>query len=276
MKADRSSTEYTLGASVPEQSRLSAQLALYGGSCGVTFSPGERVCELGCGPGINLWIASQTENGSYVGVDSNAAQIETATRLATELGLVNVQFQVGDARDTKLPDSGFDAVFCRCLLVHLQNPEKVMDEAYRLLRPGGVLYLLEPDDESVRTSSDLTPVRDCWRARLKYLQDVLGIPKEGAIRLHELMLNSGFEDVNIKIMPIVSSGSELNRLTMLIENWLSLVERVKEPLIQQGFCSETEIGEARNLISQVSLKSVAAIDLWRMSGVKPVLAGAVI
>lgn len=80
--------EYTLGNTSEEQERLDAQRVLYGDTTAMTFVPGSRVCELGCGPGINLWIAQQVgATGDYVGVDFDREQLDKAGIIARAQGL---------------------------------------------------------------------------------------------------------------------------------------------------------------------------------------------
>jgi hypothetical protein len=63
------STNYSLGASDDEQSRLLLQRELYGDTQNICFRETDSVCEFGCGAGANLWIAQSLSSGRYVGID---------------------------------------------------------------------------------------------------------------------------------------------------------------------------------------------------------------
>ena len=51
-----------------------------------------------------------------------------------------------NAYDIQYPDNYFDFVTCQTLLLHLDNPEKAIKEMYRVLKPGGLLLCVEPDN----------------------------------------------------------------------------------------------------------------------------------
>lgn len=107
------------------------------------------VLDIGCNAGaqVRFWV----EKGHrYKGIDINAPLIELARQRAAEAGLV-AQFEVGSA--TKLPymTGSFDVCIMPELLEHVAAWRECLDEAVRVLRPGGVLYL--------STSNWLCPVQ---------------------------------------------------------------------------------------------------------------------
>lgn len=101
--------------------------------------PALEVADIGCGAGTQcrLWA----ELGHRVhGLDVNAPLIELARRRAGEDSL-DVVFDVGSATDLPYPDSSMDVVLLPELLEHVANWERCLDEAVRILKPGGLLYL---------------------------------------------------------------------------------------------------------------------------------------
>lgn len=107
---------------------------------------GLRVVDVGCGGGIysKAWLdLGATE---VIGVDSSPTMISAAEENCT--GLTNVSFHVGDATNTGLPDSSVDVVFERALIHHLSEIRSCLQEAIRILKPGGRLIIQDrtPDD----------------------------------------------------------------------------------------------------------------------------------
>ena len=106
----------------------------------VTVGPGERLLEVGCGEGANLFHLSARLGPSVrlYGVDFSSAK----ARFARE----HTGCATAAADATRLPfESGrFDAVLIRDLLHHLPRPLDALAEAARVLRPGGALFLIEP------------------------------------------------------------------------------------------------------------------------------------
>ena len=98
-----------------------------------------KVADIGCGAGTQsrLWA----ELGHLVhGLDVNAPLIEVAKRRAREGGL-EIVFDVGSATDLPYPDSSMDVALLPELLEHVVNWQACLDEAVRILKPGGLLFL---------------------------------------------------------------------------------------------------------------------------------------
>ncbi len=102
------------------------------------LTPQSRVLEVGCGTGIiALEIAPKVDK--MVGVDISPAMIEVAKTKAGSLALKNVHFEVGDGYDLPYEARSFDQVLLTNLLHVVKNPDAILQEAKRLLKPGGLL-----------------------------------------------------------------------------------------------------------------------------------------
>ena len=112
---------------------------------GMTLADGARLLEVGCGEGGNLFhIATQHPSARLVGTDFST---EKAAFAAHATGARTVR---SDARALPFAEASFDAVLVRDLLHHLPPALRVdaLTEAHRVLRPGGVLTLIEPNGKS--------------------------------------------------------------------------------------------------------------------------------
>lgn len=104
------------------------------------------VLDCGCGPGsISLSIASLITPGPVTGVDAGASQIEQATSAAAKAGVSNAEFRTADAYALPFDDARFDRVFSHALIEHLAEPQRAVDEMYRVLKPGGYIGACSPD-----------------------------------------------------------------------------------------------------------------------------------
>lgn len=110
----------------------------------VPRSDGSRVLEIGCGNGAaTAHIVEHLEPGELVGVDPAQGFIDIAS--ARYAGRSEVRFTVGDAIATGQPDAYFDLVLAHTVFSHLPDPVAALQEAMRVLRPGGRLVIFDGD-----------------------------------------------------------------------------------------------------------------------------------
>ncbi|MBK7858008.1 MAG: methyltransferase domain-containing protein [Archangiaceae bacterium] len=121
------------------RARRDAQLGLKAGSA---------VLDVGCGTGEDVRALAQWvgPTGRAVGVDVNEGLLEEAARRG---GGPNVEWHLGDATALPFADATFDAVRAERVFQHLDAPQRAAAELYRVLKPGGVVRLLDQDWESL-------------------------------------------------------------------------------------------------------------------------------
>ncbi|MEM6552767.1 MAG: class I SAM-dependent methyltransferase [Planctomycetota bacterium] len=105
---------------------------------------GKRVLEVGCGIGTDTMSFAQA-GADVTAVDLSEASIELAQRRASVYGMTDrVRFVRGDAEQlgTLVGDTGFDLVYSFGVIHHTPNPGAVLEQARRIIRPGGTLKVM--------------------------------------------------------------------------------------------------------------------------------------
>ncbi|GGE87033.1 class I SAM-dependent methyltransferase [Mycetocola zhadangensis] len=102
--------------------------------------PGVQVLDVGSGPGtITLDIAERINPGSVIGMDASSDVCISASTLARDSGVMNVDFVPGDAYALDYPDDTFDIVHAHQVLQHVGDPVAVLREMRRVVKPGGIV-----------------------------------------------------------------------------------------------------------------------------------------
>jgi len=107
------------------------------------LKPGQKVLEVGCGPGFFTIPAARIvgHEGFVYAVDVHPRAIERVEEKARREGIANVQAAVANASDTGLPDRSIDLAFLFGLAYVAGGLEDVVSEMHRILKPEGVLAL---------------------------------------------------------------------------------------------------------------------------------------
>lgn len=259
---------YSLGDSESERERLVRQIDLYGDTRGIAFEPQSKVVELGCGAGANLWIARQLAGGNYVGVDARQTQIDAARRRARDLGVANAEFHTADAAETGLRAGSFDALFCRCVLIHQPDPRPIVAEARRLLRPGGRGIFIEPDGPNHYMAPGKDALMKVFHARTRYAYgDGRGSP--GAARnLYPLLVKAGFRNVILTPHVIVATGDDPDRCRTFLRHWVEIIEPVADALVSEGLVSVVELEQALREADSVEPELFICHTMWQADAMR--------
>lgn len=165
-----------------------------------------RVVDLGCGTGVVARALARREPApaAILGVDRDSVLIERAGELAAAEGLGGrVHFVVGDVERLDLPSASFDAATAHTVLTHVENPGRMLSEAARVLRPGGLLALFDSDYASwTFDCSDQSLAVEVEAALHRYFSADPWLLR----RLPAMAVRSGFEAVDVLPFVRVEAG----------------------------------------------------------------------
>jgi ubiquinone/menaquinone biosynthesis C-methylase UbiE len=103
---------------------------------------GDQVIDVGCGPGAAVREAAK-RGAEAVGIDPNVAMLQLGRWITSLLRVRGARFVEGSAESLPVPDASATVVWALSAVHHWRAPSVGLAEAWRVLRPGGRLFLVE-------------------------------------------------------------------------------------------------------------------------------------
>ncbi|HEX2099580.1 MAG TPA: metalloregulator ArsR/SmtB family transcription factor [Candidatus Synoicihabitans sp.] len=151
------------------------------GHLALRLAPRIDIADLGAGEGLISQLLARRASQVWC-IDNSPRMVEVGTELAARNGLDNLSYKLGDIERVPLPDRSVDLAILSQALHHAQHPQTAVSEAFRILRPGGQVVVLDLKEHSFEKAHEL--YADVW----------LGF-KESA--LHDFLRTAGFENVEV-------------------------------------------------------------------------------
>jgi ubiquinone/menaquinone biosynthesis C-methylase UbiE len=165
----------------------------------VAFPAGAEVLEVGCGTGVlTRVLAGLPTVDRVVGVDIAEALLDRARELAPD-----IEFAQADARSLPFGDGSFDVVVFDSTFSHVPGPEQAVAEAFRVLRPEGLLAAFDGDYATATVAlAEHDPLQTCVEAMMANSVTDRRIMR----RLPGLLRDHGFELGPVRSHGFVETG----------------------------------------------------------------------
>ena len=102
---------------------------------------GKKCLEVGCGGGRQCVSLSRLGADSVIGIDFGEDSIQFAEKMKQKLGITNIEYKVANAYDLPFGDNQFDILVSNGVFNILENMDKALEEAFRVLKPRGWMWL---------------------------------------------------------------------------------------------------------------------------------------
>jgi arsenite methyltransferase len=219
-------------AQIPEEALL-ASLGCGNPTALAKLNPGEVVLDLGSGGGIDVLLSARRvgPTGKAYGLDMTDEMLALANENKKKSGLENVEFLRGEIENIPLPDNTVDVIISNCVINLSADKDKVLREAFRVLKPGGRFAVSD-----VVTRGEIIP--EVRESVLLWVGCVAGALED--VEYRQKLANAGFEQIEMEPTRVYRA------------------EEAKEILAQEGIDFET-------IAPQIDGKFMSAF----IRGVKP-------
>ncbi|MBZ5498474.1 MAG: arsenite methyltransferase [Acidobacteriia bacterium] len=154
------------------------------------LKPGDVVLDLGSGGGIDVLLSAKRVGpaGKAYGLDMTDEMLALAEENKRKAGVANVEFLKGEIENIPLPDNSVDVIISNCVINLSANKDRVLAEAFRVLKPGGRFAVSD-----VVTRGEMLPA--IRKSVLLWVGCVAGALEENEYRTK--LAAAGFEQIDI-------------------------------------------------------------------------------
>ena len=155
------------------------------------LNPGETVLDLGSGGGIDVLLSARRvgPTGRAYGLDMTDEMLALANENKRTAGVENVEFLKGEIENIPLPDNSVDVIISNCVINLSSNKDRVIAEAFRVLKPGGRFAVSD-----VVTKGEMLP--EIRKSVLLWVGCVAGALEENEYRAK--LAAAGFENIDVE------------------------------------------------------------------------------
>ena len=214
-----------------------------------SLNGGEYVLDIGCGTGANAMALVEQLRGNcrVVGIDTSQPMLQIGERNVESFAYSDcVRLQTAEAHQLPFPDDTFDATMIIQVLEYSKDPIRMLQEAKRVLKPGGKLFVADTDWDTI-----------VWNSNLKELtrQIVLGWSDHEADgwqgrKILEYLTRADYQNIQGRTFTIsevsFSEESYSYLLTRIITDYLIRSEKMKAAEIEKWIQDLKEKAAARH------------------------------
>src|SRR5271166_5202727 len=224
---------------IPEEAVL-ASLGCGNPTALAQLNPGETVLDLGSGGGIDVLLSGRRvgPSGKVYGLDMTDEMLALANENRRQAGAENIEFLKGEMESIPLPDNTVDVIISNCVINLSADKDRVLREAFRVLKPGGRLAVSD-----VVTRGEIAP--EVRQSVLLWVGCIAGALEENEYR--GKLAAAGFEQIEIEPTRIYrveeardflySAGIDVDAIaTQVDEKFMSAFVRAVKPKQAQKVC----------------------------------------
>jgi len=219
-------THYLHGFDEVEQARLVSQAKVLEEKIfeNIDFNNPKTILEIGCGVGAQTEILlKRYPNAHVTAIELSEVQLNTANAyLSSKIPQEKYTLHQMNAEQMSFDDNAFDAIYICWVLEHVTNPLSVLKEAQRVLKPNGIIYCTEVQNNHLHLEPYSDFLMDYWQKYNRLQIDMGGDPFVG-VKLGHLLADAGFSEINIYPQHMLHDKRDIKGRERLVNYWTELM-----------------------------------------------------
>ena len=142
------------------------------------------IADMGAGEGTLSQLLARTAK-QVIAIDNSPKMVEYGARIAAENGYANLEYRLGDLEEPPIESATVDVVLFSQALHHAARPQRAVESALRILKPGGRILILDLASHTYEQAKEL------------YAHVWLGF---SGVELHAMLEKAGFIDLEVSIV----------------------------------------------------------------------------
>jgi ubiquinone/menaquinone biosynthesis C-methylase UbiE len=173
---------------------------------GLEMPPDACVLDAGCGTGlVARYIAERYRRAKVEGCDLSALRLKCAPNFADSAGEPRIRYFESSLEQIRAKEASYDLVVCRYVLEHMADASFAAKEFFRVLRPGGVVRVIDFDG----IIYNLFPMSSELAEMTEKVKQELGTDLYVGRKIPSYLAKAGFTDLSWKTMAVDFQGRDL-------------------------------------------------------------------
>jgi ubiquinone/menaquinone biosynthesis C-methylase UbiE len=221
-----SKTHYLHGFDEIEQARLVSQAKVLEDKIfeKIDFNNPKTILEIGCGVGAQSEILlNRYPTAHLTGIELSEVQLNTAhAYLASKFTKERYALHQMNAEQMNFADNSFDAIYICWVLEHVSHPLNVLKEAYRVLKPNGIIYCTEVQNNHLHLEPYSSFLMTYWDNYNQLQLDMGGDPFVG-VKMGHLLADAGFTEINTYPQHMLHDKRDVIAREHMVNYWTELM-----------------------------------------------------
>ncbi|MEK1870423.1 MAG: class I SAM-dependent methyltransferase [Ensifer adhaerens] len=232
--------------------------------------PGIAVADICCGIGDFAVLAQKEfQPARIVALDHSKPSLAYARKVAAEFGVTGIEYTYGDASEMLLEDNQFDFVSCRHSLQVFNQPELLLKELYRIVKPGGRVYITNEKNSHCLGEPRAQSIQWTYNELARLLSN-FEIDVEFGPKSRRYLADTGFDDILVESFMVTNLDGDPQDFADIIAGWEKMFA---DMAVRHGetpeFIERFRQGFRDHIFAALHPKGYAGWPIWAASGRKP-------